>query len=314
MDKRYDLICMGTALVDCLVRGLGPEPASLSGRTAASCSLETGGEAVNAAAAGAKLGLRTGIVCALGRDEAGGIVRRALERNGVEAVFIAESPSTPVSVLFIAPDGGRTSVTNAAHRYNFRPDGFPEAFTCARILILGSLLRAPFDDPGVILSVLKAAGAAGQTVIADTKLPNFRHLTLDDIRDSLPLIDYLTPNEDEARYLTGKADPEAAADVLLGNGARCVIVKLGAGGCLMKTGDGLLRLPGYAVRALDATGAGDNFAAGFASELLRGGSRADALRFANACGAVCTLSVGAGTALKNREQVLRFMETTPFGQ
>ena len=66
-------------------------------------------------------------------------------------------------------------------------------------------------------------------------------------------------------------------------------------------------LPACEIRAVDATGAGDNFVAGFASEILRGASNADALRFANACGAICTTAVGAGTALRDREQVLRFL-------
>jgi sugar/nucleoside kinase (ribokinase family) len=62
------------------------------------------------------------------------------------------------------------------------------------------------------------------------------------------------------------------------------------------------------VQAVDATGAGDNFAAGFVSEILRGATVEDALKFANACGAICTTATGAGTALKSREQVLLLMK------
>ena len=47
--------------------------------------------------------------------------------------------------------------------------------------------------------------------------------------------------------------------------------------------------------------------AGFVSEILRGASPEEALRFANACGAICTTRIGAGTAMKNREQVLQLM-------
>ena len=65
---------------------------------------------------------------------------------------------------------------------------------------------------------------------------------------------------------------------------------------------------------MDATGAGDNFIAGFASEILRGQAIENALRFAGACGAVCTTAAGANTALKSREQVLQFMYTTPFSE
>ncbi|MBQ2669404.1 MAG: bifunctional hydroxymethylpyrimidine kinase/phosphomethylpyrimidine kinase, partial [Clostridia bacterium] len=147
-----------------------------------------------------------------------------------------------------------------------------------------------------------------QIVIADTKLPNFRFLTLEDVRDSLPLIDYITPNEDEARYFTGKEDPEEMAEVLLEYGVRNVIVKLGSKGCFFRSGDKKIRLEAFPIDAVDATGAGDNFVAGFCSELLRGSEAEIALRFASACGAICTTAVGAGTALRNREQVMEFLK------
>ena len=92
-------------------------------------------------------------------------------------------------------------------------------------------------------------------------------------------------------------------------GVRNVIIKLGAKGCYLKNAETALYLPAYAINAADATGAGDNFVAGFVSELLRGESPERALRFANACGAICTTAVGAGTALKSRAQVLAFMQS-----
>ena len=181
------------------------------------------------------------------------------------------------------------------------------AFSGVRAILLGSLFRAPFDDPEGIRAVLGAAGKRGVPVFADTKLPNFRFLTLDDISDALPLIDYITPNEDEARYYTGQDAPEAMADVFLSYGVRNVVIKLGARGCFFKNAERSLSLPAFAIEAVDATGAGDNFIAGFASELLRGREVRDALLFADACGAICTTAVGAGTALRSREQVLDFL-------
>ena len=305
-----DLICIGTALVDSIIRGFDPEPVSASGYRAASGSLNVGGEAVNEAMAAAKLGVRTGILCSLGEDAAGDMIAAALSACGADTGRIlrsAEHP-TPVTTMFVREDGTRKSITNSAHRYNFHPEKHLERLSGARALILGSLFRAPFDDPEIIRAVLEAARAAGQTVFADTKLPNFRFLTPEDLRDSLPLVDYLTPNEDEARYYSGKERPEEMADVFLDCGVKNVIIKLGGKGCLFKNAEETIRLPALPIRAVDATGAGDNFVAGFAAEILRGASHREALRFANACGALCTTAVGAGTALKNRQQVLRFLE------
>ena len=311
MRERYDILCVGTALVDSLIRGFDPELVSASGYRAESGTLSVGGEAVNEAMAAAKLGMRTGILCSLGEDGAGELVAGALRRCGVDTGAIAWSKehATPVTTMFVNADGTRRSITNGAHRYNFHPERFPERLGEARAVILGSLFRAPFDDAEVVHAVVGAVKAAGCLLIADTKLPNFRFLTLEDLAPSLGRIDCVTPNEDEARYYTGKDEPEAMADAFLSYGVGSVIVKLGAKGCLYKDKETVLRLPALPVNAVDATGAGDNFVAAFVSERLRGAGPAEALRFANACGALCTTAVGASAALKNREQVLELMKS-----
>ena len=310
----FDLICIGTALVNSIIRGFRPEPVSASGFIAESCSLNAGGEAVNVSVAAAKFGLKTAILCALGQDAAGMLVRNTLAQHGVDLSLVADAPQTPVTTMFVNEDGTRRSITNEAHKYNFHPETVRPA--AARAVILGSLFRAPFDDPGIVYSVLNAARQAGQLTFADTKLPNFKVITPDDLKDSFPLMDYITPNEDEARYFTGKEDPEAMADVFLRYGVKNVIIKRGADGCLMKNAEGACVLPALPIRAVDATGAGDNFAAGFISEILRGKTQEEALRFANACGAICATAVGAATALESRQQVLDRINDIPctFGK
>ena len=307
---KYDLIFAGVAIVDSLIKGFDPEPISKSGFRAESGALHVGGEAVNGSMAAAKLGMKTAILCHLGKDEAGDMIRGALVRSGVDVSLIASSGEhpTPVTTMFVHEDGTRRSITNGAHRYNFHPERYADCFGEAKGIVLGSLFRAPFDDPDVIGEVLKQAKERDLPVFADTKLPNFRFLTLEDLKGSLPLIDYITPNEDEARYYTEKDTPEEMADVLLGYGVKNVLIKLGGEGCFFKNPDIQISLPALPIDAVDATGAGDNFLAGFASEIIRGASIEEALCFANACGAVCTTAVGAGTALTGRAQVEEFMK------
>ena len=310
MNSSPEMICIGIALVDSIIRGFDPNPVSASGYRAESGSLNVGGEAVNESMAAAKLGVKTGILTSLGKDEAGDMIIAALQRCGVDTSLIirSEQHPTPVTTMIVRDDGTRKSVTNSAHRYNFHPEQYTGSFSSAKALLLGSLFRAPFDDPDIIHTVLLTAKTAGQTVFADTKLPNFRMLSLDDLAGSLDMIDYITPNEDEAKYYSGKQDPEDMADVFLDYGIRNVVIKLGGKGCIFKNAKGSLQLPPYKIKAVDATGAGDNFLAGFASEIPRGSTPQEALAFANACGAICTTAVGAATALQRREQVLKFME------
>ncbi|MBQ7064162.1 MAG: carbohydrate kinase family protein [Firmicutes bacterium] len=309
MQEQLDVLCIGMALVDSIIKGFDPEPVSASGYRAVSGSLNVGGEAVNAAMASAKLKMKTAIMCSLGEDQAGDMIIAALERCGVRTDRIlrsAEHP-TPVTTMFVRDDGTRKSITNQAHRYNFHPEHYAAQTADAKALLLGSLFRAPFDESEILNKLLKQAKQAGQLIFADTKLPNFRRLGMEDFSESWPLIDYLTPNEDEARFFSGKDDPEEMADVFLKYGVRNVVIKLGAKGCYFKNAKTSIRMPAFDIPAVDATGAGDNFLAGLASELLRGESIHEAIIFASACGAICTTAVGAGTALESREQVLQFL-------
>ncbi|MBR4759039.1 MAG: carbohydrate kinase family protein [Lachnospiraceae bacterium] len=307
--QKTDILCIGTALVDSIIKGFDKEPISASGYRARSGSLNVGGEAVNEAATAAKLGMNTGILCFLGNDPAGDMILHTLSDFGVDTSFIIRENDhpTPVTTMFVNDDGTRKSITNGAHRYNFHPEKYADRFLSAKAIILGSLFRAPFDDPDIIYSVLKTAGDAGILIFADTKLPNFHPLSLEDLKDCLPLVDYITPNEDEAKYYTNEDTPEEMADIFLGYGIKNVIIKLGSKGCYLANKKERILLPACNIDAVDATGAGDSFVAGFASELLRSASDRDALRFGNACGAITTTAVGATAALQDREQVLAFL-------
>ena len=309
MMNHYDVLCIGTALIDSIIRGFDDQPVSASGYRAEASSLHVGGEAVNVSMAAAKLGLKAGILCSIGEDAAGDLIKASLEKCGVDTGRMIRSAErqTPVTTMFVNPDGSRKSITTASHRYNFHPERYTDAFDNAKVVCLGSLFRNPFDDPEAVYSLVKAAREKGCIVVADTKLPNRKPLRLEDYGQALPFIDYITPNEDEAVYCTGSRDPEEAADSFLRAGVRNVILKLGEKGCFFKSHEEQIILPACDIQAVDATGAGDNFLAGFLSELLRGKETYEALRFANACGAICTSAAGAGTALKSREQVRTFL-------
>ena len=308
--SRHDIVFIGTAILDSVIKGFDPEPVSAAGFCAESGSINAGGEGVNGSQAAAKLGMKSALLCFLGKDQAGDLIEAELIKHGVDTSYIVrpDGHPTPVTTILVAEDGNRRSITNSAHRYNFHPEQYVHAFSDAKAVVLGSLFRAPFNDPEVIKAVVSEARESGALIFADTKLPNFVRLSLDDISDSLPLIDFITPNEDEAKYYTGEEEPEKMADVFLSKGVRNVIIKLGGKGCFFKNSEESMMLPAYGIDVVDATGAGDNFMAGLVSELIRGSGIKEALTFASACGAICTTAVGTGTALKDRQQVLEFMK------
>ena len=120
------------------------------------------------------------------------------------------------------------------------------------------------------------------------------------LEPSLPFTDYTLVNEDEARMLTGHAEPELAARSLRDAGATNVIIKLGPQGC-WETGE---HLPGYKGAAVDATGAGDCFSGGLVAGLQRGLDVVEAARFANAVGALAVQKVGATAGVLGWEETL----------
>ena len=91
MSQRPDLVCIGMALVDSIIKGFDPEPISASGYRAVSSTLSVGGEAVNEAMAAAKLGTKTAILCSLGEDAAGDMIAAALSGSGADCSRIVRS-------------------------------------------------------------------------------------------------------------------------------------------------------------------------------------------------------------------------------
>ncbi len=307
--KNCDIVYIGMSLIDVIVQGFDKEPVSASGYRAKSCSINVGGEAVNGVITAAKLGARTAILAHLGKDAEGSMVVSALEKHGVDTRFVVrDNAKTPVTTMLVEDDGSRKSITNLAHKYNFHPEKYLECLKGAKGVVLGSLFRAPFDDPSIIKAVCEYAHKNNILVFADTKIPNFAKISLEDVKESLPYIDYITPNEDEGKYFTGEQEPEKMADVFLSYGVKNVIVKLGGKGCFFKNAEKTILLPAYDINAVDTTGAGDNLLAGFACEILSGKNIEDALTFANACGAICSTEVGAITAIKDKKQVETFIK------
>jgi ribokinase len=119
-------------------------------------------------------------------------------------------------------------------------------------------------------------------------------------------IDYLVPNEVEAHMLTGKMTPEEAAAVLLPETWRGVVISLGEEGALAVDRAALNRFPAHRVNVVDTTGAGDAFRAGLAVKIAEGASLGDAVRFANACGALACTVMGAEPSMPKRKAVERF--------
>jgi ribokinase len=134
-----------------------------------------------------------------------------------------------------------------------------------------------------------------------------------DLPDDLwPLIDVLTPNEEElfnlAPYQT--KDLNVAAHQLLQKGVGAVVVTLGEKGCaLFRPGQTVHRVPGHSVTVKDTIGAGDTFTGALAATLSQGIPWEASLRLANAAAALSTQAHGAVSAMPFKQQVDAWLTT-----
>ena len=125
-------------------------------------------------------------------------------------------------------------------------------------------------------------------------------------RASLGLVDVVVPNESELALLTGTdgSDPASAAGLLAGiTGAGAVVVTLGERGALVWTPAAVTTVGPHAVAVVDTVGAGDAFCGMLAARLAGGASLLDAVRHANAAGALATTRAGAGPSMPTIAEV-----------
>ncbi len=262
----------------------------------------TGGKGGNQAVASAKLGMPTMMMGKLGNDQNGELYRQTMLDLGIEQHTVQTVDHVPTGVALIEVDASGENrivvVPGANHAVDRKQidQMMHELLACDVVLMQ---LEIPMDT---VEYAAQRLHAEGKIVILDPA-------------PAVPLSDrllracnYIIPNESELRILSGMDTDtdnqvKAAAQTLLDKGASCVVVKLGTRGAMLVSGQTAVHLPGFEVRAIDTTGAGDAFVAGFAIALLEKKSPAEAVRFANAAAALSTMAVGAQSAMPNREQV-----------
>jgi sugar/nucleoside kinase (ribokinase family) len=156
--------------------------------------------------------------------------------------------------------------------------------------------------------LLKQAKEAGVTTCLDT-VYDATGRWMDVLAPCLPYADVFLPSLEEAKCLTGKEEPAEIAKVLMDRGVKTVAIKLGERGSYVRSADGEVRAPAYKVRAVDGTGSGDAFVAGYLAGIISGWDMERTARFANAVGALCVTALGTTAGVRNMQDTERFLAT-----
>ena len=266
----------------------------------------TGGKGGNQAVAAAKLGADVLMVGCLGDDSNAGIYRKLMTELKMNDC-VKTVPGVPSGIALIEVDSqgeNRIIVISGANMCVDKAmiDDNWDKISAYDILLFQ--LEIPMET---ICYATEKLHAAGKTVILD---PAPAAPLSDELIRSL---DYIIPNETELSILSGcetekEEDIETGARRLLERGCKNVIVKMGARGAMLVDEENAVVIPGFKVKAIDTTAAGDSFNAGFGVALASGKSVTEAICFANAVGALSTTAVGAQGAMPSLQEVTQFME------
>ena len=260
------VVVVGDVATDVVVV-LEGEPAPGSDRPA-SIRSSGGGAGANVAVHLARLGVPVTMAGCLGDDPAGAGLRAELTAAGVRpALRTVAGTATGAVVSLVEPGGQRSMLADRGANLALRPDDVPPPHPRGHLHLSGYTLL----DPGpraAGLAAMAAAVAAGGTISVDpaSTAPLEAYGVDRWLADTAPAT-LLLPNADEARLLTGCADPADAARTLAARHP-VVAVSLGADGALWATEDVVVHRPARPTEVVDTTGAGDAFAAGLLAAWL----------------------------------------------
>ena len=302
-----DLVTLGETMVLLLAEQPGPM------REATTFRRHIAGAECNVAVGLSRLGHSAGWISRVGDDEFGRAVVFRIRGEGVDTSRVITDPDAPTGLMVRERrDVGPIDLVyyrrgSAASRLS-PADLDPAYIRDAKFLHLTGITPALSEScKQAVFEAAEIARAAGVRVTLD---PNYRSKLWNRdefrrvLRDLAARCDILLPGMDEAELLTGESDPEAAARDLRGLGPRWVVLKLGAQGALAVADDQRIQVPALRLeRIVDPVGAGDAFAAGFLSGLLRGLDMTDALLLANRCGALAMSAPGDLESLPRRAEV-----------
>jgi ribokinase len=298
------VLVVGSANVDISVRTAAlPKPGETVMGHGSLITL--GGKGANQAVASAACGASTQFVGRVGADAFGRMVRDGLAERGVridELRMIADA-ATGLAVIGVE-DSSRNSiiVVPGANAQLLRSDldALRPLIQSASVVVLQC--EIPMDTVYRAIELC----AAAQTPVILNPAPH-RELDLVHIAKHVA---YLVPNETEAAQLGGQAvesvgQAQACAADLRSRGIDCVIITLGAQGCVVVDDGPVRHYAGHVVAAIDTTGAGDAFVGCLAASLAAGRSRDESIRRAVLYSALSTTKRGAQASYPGAEDFER---------
>ncbi len=266
-----------------------------------------GGKGANQAVGAARAGGEVTLIARVGDDMFGKRAIEGFQKDGIHVEFVVRCPQSPsgVALIFVAAGGQNSIAVAPGANAKLSPTDVHRAavaFQGATAVLMQ--LETP------LATVTDAAELAAHHHVPVILNPAPAQPLANDL---LQRISILTPNEAEASALSGlevrdEATAAQAATKLRHRGVATVIITLGSQGAFVASAKAHQLVPGFKVKAVDTTAAGDVFNGALAVALGEGKPLLDAVRFANAAAAISVTRLGAQPSAPTRAEIERFLK------
>lgn len=295
MSGSFDVAVCGSLNTD-LVARVASLPAQGETVLAQSVDRWPGGKGLNQAIAAARLGARTAMQGAVGRDSEGDSLRTLLHEAGIDTrgVIRSESRDTGLAQVWVSASGDNSIVVNAGANAELSADDVSHHLPTAAVY----LAQCEIPTPAVLAFFEGARRAGGVRILNVAPVPS-------DTETLLALADVIVLNELELGALTpqrvgGRSMPTAVterAHRLLTSPTQTVIVTLGAAGAVVVTRTDSIHVAARTVPVVDTTGAGDSFCGALAAAIASGHALDAAVRRATMAASITVGRAGAAPSM-----------------
>jgi len=324
-EHKFDVLCFGEMLIDFV-----PTVSGASLIEADSYKKAPGGAPANVAVGLSRLGILSGFMGMVGDDPFGHFLVQILKENNVnvECVHYSKKARTGLAFVSLQKNGERDFLfyRNPSADMLYSPEEIDiEAIQSSKIFHFGSI--SLIDEP-VRSATLKAIEIARQANCLISYDPNIRlnlwpniDAAWNGIMLVWDLVNIIKVSDEELYFLTNETDIKKGVQKLWHAGIRLMVVTCGAHGAYCATSKGIFSVPGFSVKAVDTTGAGDGFVAGLLAGLVHASADLEdekelykICQRANAVGALTTTKRGAIPALPTLDQIEKFLKKNLTGK
>jgi ribokinase len=271
-----------------------------------------GGKGANQAIAAKRLGGSVRFLTKLGSDFHGDAYLRYLARNGLERRYLLRDKKLPTGLAFIQriPNGENRIIVSPGANSALTPRDVRKCTAAWKdVSLFVTQLETPLPAVQAALKIARSRGAV--TILNPSPVTSLSS-------EIFPLIDFLVANEKEAQLLSAirmkqKKDLPRMAERLLCLGVKSVIITLGSQGSYFRGEREAFWMKAFRVKTVDTTAAGDAFVGALAGSLAAGHSMREALRIANAAGALAATRLGAQPSLPSLRELEKFLQNQAGG-